>query len=240
MNISPVTRLSFGLIMLIISAMLFAQLLGIVPDTREAELESRKIIAESLAVQVSAAIARDDPEAATTTLRAVVSRNDSVASVGVRTAANDLVAHAGNHQEKWKASFRSKSTATHVLVPLFKGDDRWGSIEVKFNSLGGADKRFYENSFLALLLFLGITGFVAYHIFLKRALRELNPDAVIPERVRTALNTLAEGVLIVDAREQIVFANQAFQEKVEIDAHELLGKSVNELEWDLQDNKGNS
>ena len=43
---SPITRLSLGLVMLTVSALLFAQLLGVIPDSRMAELESRKIIAE--------------------------------------------------------------------------------------------------------------------------------------------------------------------------------------------------
>ncbi|NNF16904.1 MAG: EAL domain-containing protein [Gammaproteobacteria bacterium] len=232
---SPVARLSFGLVMLTVSTMLFGQLLGVVPDTRSAELESRKVIAESLGVQVSSAIAVNDPEAATRTLRSVVSRNNSVISVGVRTAANELVAQAGNHAETWKVNLNDKSTATHVIVPLFKGKQRWGALEVHFGRLGTTGDRLFKGSFLSMLLFLGVFGFIAYQIFLRRALRELNPDAVIPARVRTALDTLAEGVLIVDAKEQIVFANQAFVAKTDLGHEELLGKPVNQLNWEIPD-----
>jgi hypothetical protein len=76
---------------------MFGQILGIVPDSRSAELESRKVIAESLAVQVSSAITSNDPTAAVKTLRAVVGRNDSVISVGVRLQDGTLLAQAGNH-----------------------------------------------------------------------------------------------------------------------------------------------
>ncbi|MCP3867600.1 MAG: hypothetical protein GY703_05795 [Gammaproteobacteria bacterium] len=46
-------RISFGLVMLTVSMLLVTEFLGLVPDTRFAEIRSRRIIAESLAVQFS-------------------------------------------------------------------------------------------------------------------------------------------------------------------------------------------
>ncbi len=84
MSLSPVARLTIGLVLLTMSALMFGQILGVVPDSRSAELESRKVIAESLAIQVSSAITSNDPMSAVKTLRAVVGRNDSVVSIGVQ------------------------------------------------------------------------------------------------------------------------------------------------------------
>ena len=57
-----------------------------------------------------------------------------------------------------------------------------------------------------------IIGFGFYFLFLRRALKELDPSAVIPERVKAAFDVLAEGLLIVDNDGSIVLANQAFTE----------------------------
>ena len=51
--LSPVLRLVLGLVMLTVSLLLIGDLIGLMPDQRQAELEARKAIAESLAVQVS-------------------------------------------------------------------------------------------------------------------------------------------------------------------------------------------
>ncbi|RZV50640.1 MAG: EAL domain-containing protein [Pseudomonadales bacterium] len=74
---------------------------------------------------------------------------------------------------------------------------------------------------------------MAYRFFLKRALQELNPDAVIPERVSSALDTLAEGLLIIDENGMIVFSNKSFAEKTGLGTQNLMGKSSSDLEWTI-------
>jgi diguanylate cyclase (GGDEF)-like protein/PAS domain S-box-containing protein len=64
-------------------------------------------------------------------------------------------------------------------------------------------------------------------------LHELNPDEVIPERVRQALDTLAEGLIIVDKNRRIVFSNSEFARKLGLQHKELIGKDSVALDWEL-------
>ena len=56
-------------------------------------------------------------------------------------------------------------------------------------------------SIFGLLLFVALASITGYIFILRKALSVLDPKAVVPERVRTAFNALAEGVLILDDKE---------------------------------------
>jgi len=76
-----------------------------------------------------------------------------------------------------------------------------------------------------------LAGFAVYFLFLRRALRELDPSSVVPEHVRSAFNALAEGVIIIDEEERIVLANQQFASMMEREADSLIGLKASELDW---------
>src|SRR4051812_13537111 len=80
-------------------------------------------------------------------------------------------------------------------------------------------------------LLVGMCAFITYCIYVKRSLQQLDPGAAIPERVKTMLNTLGEGVLVLDNKERIVLANEAFAATVQRPARELLGMRASELIW---------
>jgi diguanylate cyclase (GGDEF)-like protein/PAS domain S-box-containing protein len=92
----------------------------------------------------------------------------------------------------------------------------------------------YLSPFVMLALYICVMGFIAYLFFMKRTLKHLDPGAVIPDRVKSALDVLTEGVVVVDAQGQIVLANTAFSEKIGANASQLLGKKLAQLGWNLQ------
>ena len=62
-------------------------------------------------------------------------------------------------------------------------------------------------------------------------LRQLDPSQAIPTRVRSALDTMVEGLLVIDANERIVLANQAFASTIGKTPEELIGSSAGEFKW---------
>ena len=62
-------------------------------------------------------------------------------------------------------------------------------------------------------------------------LRHLDPSQSVPPHVRSALDTLAEGLIVVDAKERIVLANQAFSAIVGISSDDLLGHDASDFPW---------
>lgn len=230
--ITPLVRISLSLMALTVSLLLVADMLGLMPDTRYAEIQSRKMVAESLAIQLSTDISRGRLSGDEAIIRAIVERNESVLSAALRRADGALLAEFGEHARHWTLKTGDKSSPTQIKVPIFQGQRHWGTVEIAFAELGGGSGILsLQRSLLNIVLFTACFGFVAYLLFLKRALRELNPDEVIPNRVSGALNTLAEGLLIVDRKGHIVFANAAFADRMHALPGQLLGRRLSDLAW---------
>lgn len=234
--ISPIIRLSIGLSLLTVSLLLVADFLGFIPNQKLAEFTARKAIAESLAVQVSADAAQGKMDSIAAMMDSLQERNESILSVGLRSIDKRLISSAGDHISHWQPLDKDLSTVTHIKVPIHNNSGRWGQLELSFKPLGGNLSGFIGGgSVITVIIFIAMAGFVVYWLFLKRALNELDPSAVIPERVSAALNILAEGLVILDSRGRIVFVNRAFEHKLGQPAQTLIGKNLSALDWKSTD-----
>jgi diguanylate cyclase (GGDEF)-like protein/PAS domain S-box-containing protein len=86
-----------------------------------------------------------------------------------------------------------------------------------------------------MLVFCTALGALFFFVYLRRVLQHLDPSEVVPDRVRTTLDTLAEGLVVVDRETRIVLANSAFAQMVSAEAESLLGKRVADFEWRYED-----
>jgi hypothetical protein len=191
-GLTPASRLAIGLVSLTVSILLFLDLtLGIMPDRAELAKRVRQATAESLAVQVTSLLQDKASADLIPVLRQVVQRNDEVKSIGVRTLDGRLVMDVGDHVSHWSPPQGDRSTIDDLRVPIFSGKDRWGTIEIAFRSV-------YPNSIVDWLkepmvlgvLSLSMLAFVSFYLYLRRALQYLDPASAVPERVRTAFDTL--------------------------------------------------
>ena len=231
-KISPAVRISFGLVMFTLSVILIADLLGVLPKQDLIMMDARKKTCEVLAVQMSYAASRSDFEVARTSLELFVSRNDDVIAASMSKLDGSVIAEYGKFVEFDNASQNNKSQQNMVTVPIYSGAEKWGAVNVEFNSLYSSSIiPGFTNSILSLLLFLTLSCFFGFMFILRKSLTVLNPKAVMPDRVRTAFNTLAEGVMILDDKERIIMANNSFASKINQNADELLGVSVSSLKW---------
>jgi diguanylate cyclase (GGDEF)-like protein/PAS domain S-box-containing protein len=231
-RIPPVFRLAFSLAMITLSLLFLSQSLGFAPSGIDRELEARQVIAEALAVQLSNQIGSERLDDATGVLQSVVERNERVKSVAVKDVTGSALIAFGPHAALWSLKSTERSTPTQVQVPIFYEGRPWGALQIVFVDLaGGWGGMVFGRTFLLLAAVVVVGGFIAYSIFLSNALRELNPASVIPERVERALDTLAEGLLIIDDRERIVFSNGAFAEKIGLSAQSLIGTPASSLGW---------
>ncbi len=230
---SPLTRISLGLVLLTISILLVGDIFFRLGDqSARAILDARKQLCESLAVQFSVLISQRDTRAIESTLNTVVRRNEAILSAALRANSGEILVEAGVHDRYWKKQPFDKSTPTHAQVPLFNGTEPWGTVEVRFTPM---DKSGVLNAlskpFFGLMLFVAVMGFGAYLLFMKRTLRHLDPAAVIPDRVKTALDVLAEGVVLVNEKSEIVLANSAFLHKLGEADKSLLGRNLSDMKW---------
>jgi len=229
----PAIRISIALALLTACILLTADMFGFTPDEDKFKLDLRKQISESLAIQLSIMDPRREIRKIQGLVNLVSKRNPDILSTGIRKASGQLVFHSANHLQLWRDHDAGKSTSSHVLVPLLANGKLWGNVELRFQALNSDSiLGFIQTPLFRLLVFFVLIGFFVYLAFMLRTLRQLDPTAVIPERVNAAFDTLSEGVIIIDEEEQILLTNRAFSEKIGRDGISLLGMRASELKWD--------
>ncbi|MGI9343730.1 MAG: EAL domain-containing protein [Gammaproteobacteria bacterium] len=231
-RLSPTLRISIGLVFVTLTMLMTAKFAGLIPEQSAAALDARRTVVEAITVQLTAALARAEIRLINDTLATIVDRNDYVLSAALRDRNGNVLADSGNHETHWVSPPDGASTETHVQVPIVQRERHWGTVEISFAPLGAdnlLDK--IRSSPLSLFAFVALAGFIGFFFFLRRALRELDPAGVIPERVKAAFDSLAEGVLIMDEEERIVLANAAFTKGIWQSDKPLTGRKCSDLNW---------
>jgi diguanylate cyclase (GGDEF)-like protein len=220
--------------MFTLSVLLIADLIGMVPDREKMLMEARKKVCESLAVQLSVAASTSNHPLVEATLKSFVNRNSDVLAASMSQIDGEVVAEFGEFQN---SSYRNiageKSTRDLVLIPIFADAERWGSVNVEFAAVSAGFSNVFTESIIGYLLFVAVACITGYIFILRKTLNVLDPKAVVPERVRTAFNALAEGVLILDNKERIMMANEAFAKQAAKDPDDLVGEKASSLKWKL-------
>lgn len=228
----PAMRISFALVLLTACLLLSAELLGFAPDESKYLLDARKQVSEALAIQFTIFTPNQDSKNIQKMLGYVVKRNPEIESAAIRLQNGQLIFQVGDHEKKWDDSVKEKSSTTHLIVPILQNNEPWGNIELKFSPLRGLSRfDFMHQSIFKMGSFVLLMGFFVYLVFMLRTLKLLDPSAVIPDRVNAAFDTLSEGIIILDEREQIVLANKSIIEKLARPMSSLMGVKLSTLQW---------
>jgi PAS domain S-box-containing protein len=237
-------HLALGLSSLVVSLLLLALNFGGVPDREAATRQGRVALAESLAI--GASLLLDDADAVDgprlrTLLGFVARRNAELQSIALRRADGSLLVSVGEHAGAWQqaaASTAADASATapgQMTVPILQNRSPWGQAELRFVPLPSEGRwGLLATPALQLIGGVGLGSFALFYLYLRRMLRHLDPSRSVPGRVRTAFDTLAEGLLVLDPGGRIVLANQAFMQVVGGNADALIGKRAASLAWTNQ------
>ncbi len=232
-KVTPILRVSVALVCLTTGILALAVVAGLVPDRLGAILEGRKALCEQTAVHCSLAAQRGELSLARSGLVAVSLRNSDVLSLGLRDRGGKLLVEVGEHEGNWDPA-APLDAAAQVQVPISLHGKLWGNVEFRFRPPEAAGLWTpFRNPALLLLGFVAFVGFGAYSIYLHLFFRRIGlaRSQVVPKRVKTTLNTLAEGVVVLDKENRIVLANEVFARLVGEPASELQGRKVSELGW---------
>lgn len=230
---SPIIRISWGMASVVFTAMLLGDVVvHPIPDTRVQVFESRRLLAQSLAVQYSALATQEAFESIQLAMKMLVEQEDDVAYVHLTSSSGDYALQAGTLLPDTSIPEEMVSTIDFLQVPIYWGDVKWGVLQLQFfspePSIGAM--LFGGSKFPFTLLVLTVC-FAGFYLILRRTLRHLDPSAVVPTRVKTALDGLEEAVALLDTSGHIVLANNSFASLVEQQANALLGKALSQFPW---------
>ena len=228
------SRIAFGLTSTMVSVLLIAMNIGIMPDYRDVARNGRDQLCAAIAANSSVMVRQRDLRRLQAVLSLVAQRNDDIVTAGVRRDDGSLAVEVGNHSRIWQPLEDGKSTDTQVMVPIHTSDNvLWGTVELRFRPVSPPGWwGYFINPQSLFVTFVGAVTFLLTSIYLRKTLQHLDPSKVVPGRVRSALDTLAEGLLVLDQNQRIMLANQSFAEIVGEPPEHLLGRSAADLPWD--------
>ena len=239
---TPAIRISLGIVALTTTLLLAADwVLGIFPDPYAPVLEARQELSESLAIQYSTLVTVDRLPDMQLAMELIVGQMPDVLSMNLQKPDGESIAATREHISLWKETGTERSTPTQVLIPIFQGEEQWAVLQVKFDALPNSG--FFglvSTPLYKLILAMAVAGFLAYLLFLSRTLRYLDPSAVVPSRVKAALDQLVEGVFILDHEQRIVLVNSSFANQMSLTPDDLIGVDPSRLPWLKSDSDSGS
>lgn len=229
-RISSTFRITIGLVCLTTSLVMVAGLLGLIPNLPSHELENRRLFSDAFAVTFVPLATRADQSQLNTTLNQVRERNPALKSIGIRRGNGELMLSSGDHPAS-EATLQEDTKQTTNLVPLSAEGEGWGQLEMTWEPIQYGIPGVPVRPDLLLTLFVAGGAALGFYIFLRRVLSHLSPDKVVPGRVREALDSLAEGLLVLDSKLRIVLANQSFSHVVQESPEDMTGKNISAFEF---------
>ncbi len=225
-------RIALALTCIVLCVFFAAHTLGLIPDQDRTQAELRGQLCEEVALECAGFLQRGDDPGLRSYLAAFHGRRPEIVSLGLRTADKALVVEYGPHARPGQG----QASLQQAAVPIVLAGQAWGQLEASFRPsptvVPGLSAFWLTTAFFALITFLSAYG------YLRVALKISSKQGRAADRVRAMLNTVAEGVLILDKDQRITLANETFAAKVGLEPDELTGLKVDDLAWRLAGKNG--
>jgi signal transduction histidine kinase/FixJ family two-component response regulator/HPt (histidine-containing phosphotransfer) domain-containing protein len=231
-------KLGVGFVAILIAGLTLAHSLELAPSQNEQHYSARFQFAESFAVAGSLMLSGDGKQEIKALIKHGVKGNSFIKSIGMRDQAGNLVASNGDHEASWVR--RIPGSLDSISVPLTEGSRKWGNIEFVFEPPRDDYGKVlsFASPVLDLIppfgrvaMFLVVFSSLASALFLNMLFNSSKSSAA-ESRVRQALGSLAEGLLVLDCEGRIQLASSVFCEKVGKDQDHLKNRRPEiEFEW---------
>ncbi len=230
---SPFLRLSFSLVMLGCAILFALDLTGMISELETSQMELRAARAESIALRVADAGETHNMVGIREALSNAVEQDPTLLSAGLRSSGGFLLAEVEDHGRRW-VSPDEQSSPDALVIPISRRGRLWAELELDFaDRTAGLIAALWRRPLVKIVVAFAALGFLAYAFFLRRVLSHLDPATVIPPRVKTTLDLMAEGVLLLDRDERVVLANEAFARSCDLSMDQLLGTNASHLPWQV-------
>ena len=232
MRLSARAHIALGLSSLVVSVLFLAVFFDFLPDRDSALRKGRLALAESVAATATSHMTSADAARINAVFAFIAKRNPEIMSITMRRADGKVLVSVGEDGRSWAPAMDSVMTDDSVAVPIWAGRERWGQLEMRYTPIRGEGWLAALNvQGLLLIVFTGALTVVAFYLYLGRVLRHLDPSQAIPGRVRAALDTLTEGLLVIDRQQSIVLANRSIAALLQQAPEALVGRDINAIPW---------
>ncbi len=230
LRLSATMRIAIGLAFMSATVILAAMLCGIVPNPQQAPREARQRICEQIALGLSVHARDFEFGRMTMLLRSAVEHNDDILSAALCVKDGRRVTEIGEHSSNWRDETDARD---QIVISIVTGkDEPWGTMEIRHRPLEQPGLAgLLQNPTVRLFLFVPAVSLLIYYFYLRIMLQHLDPSKAVPQHVRSALDTLTEGLLVMDRQGRVAFANQVFANWLDKEPNQLLGMHVSRMPW---------
>lgn len=213
---------------------------GIIPNSEQMRIENRISLSKAMAVNVATLAEGRRIRDLKVMLTRSVEAEPTLASVGIlRKDKRSYHLQTENHELTWDPEVR-KNSSRQIEVDIIANGRVWGVLQIVFQPTIAAGLFSWLVFPVGLVLFVSATMTLMSWAVLAKTFRYLNPSAVVPGRVKTALDTLSEGLVLISPQGEIALANLAFEKIVGQSESEILGGKLERFRWSTLDNQAAS
>ena len=222
-------RIAIGLTSITVTFMLIASFLNILPDYEAERLNAKMRLAQVIASNGTLLVSQGDVRRMQAVMSDIVTKDETIERALIKTSNGKTISSVG--EEDFDGQW------SKVEVPVWSGDKEWGKVELHFKrEIKNVFQKFLTDPLMQYILLVSSLSFIVFFLYLGRMLKVLDPSQAIPDRVRSALDTMAEGLLVIDAKNNIVLANKAFSALVDRPQSVLVGMNCSIFNWkDMED-----
>ena len=202
--------------------------LGVIPNPVQMQMDSRVELAKLVMIEATSSVEKNRLFDFDEVIDKIVANNDDLISIGVERSPGNYLSSIEGHKSRWNSDgFPSSS---RVSADVHKAGRKWGQLQILFDPNNELIRSSWTYP-LSPVFFLFASLTLATWMMMSQTFRYLNPSKVVPNRVRSALDTLAEGLVLLDPKGEVVHTNTAFGEMVDRDPEKLIGSKLEEHQW---------
>ncbi len=229
-KIKTASRLALFITMIVAGNLWLAMAFRFAPNPAESEFQSRLKEAQSLACSGAAFAESGRLADFERLLENICQHNPTLISAGLSRPTGGYRIEVGEHSKNWIAT---DGQADQISVAIQANNQDWGNLQLKYGPLLQASGPFgwilsYPTNYI---LFVSCTTCLLAWVMFSRVFRYLDPSKVVPGRVRSALDTLAEGLVLLDPAETIVHVNESFGRMLGVEPNSLIGEKLEKMAW---------
>jgi diguanylate cyclase (GGDEF)-like protein/PAS domain S-box-containing protein len=208
--------------------------INLIPDPRVAEHEHRIGLVRSIVTSVTT-LAESNRSS---DIQKVIDRNTKIEpkliSIGLRRDSKLLVA-SDRHEESWRPIDRAEICENQVAADILCRNQKWATLEIVFapQNIGVGSWRLFSFPIPLIAFLAGSVALISWYT-LGRTLRYLNPSRIVPDRVKSALDSIGSGLAMITPDGEIAHVNTAFGRIVHKSFEEVVGTTIDSYHWSLE------
>jgi diguanylate cyclase (GGDEF)-like protein/PAS domain S-box-containing protein len=202
---------------------------NVIPHPIKSLNRERLAIAKTFAATVTGQLGGGNRRRLQQSIESTVRLNDQVMSIGIYRNERYIFS-TENHETNWLSdhfTFNDRKS-----LDLSASGKKWGQLQIQFASTKHGTHFTNMVPFpYPLIAFIFSSCTIISWWILGRSFRYLSPTKVVPKRVRSAFDSLAEGLVLVSETGEIAHTNVAFEEIIGKNLENTLGKTLDEFGW---------